>query len=101
MDVKNIGKNIATLRKDRGMTQTALAAELKISNKTVSKWESGQGYPEISQLPSLAQFFNVSIDSLMTERKDGIAIAGNILTDVVKLVDCYPEKGMLANIGEM
>ena len=101
MDVKNIGKNIATLRKKHGMTQTALAEELKISNKTVSKWESGQGYPEISQLPSLAHFFNVSIDSLMTDKPGGIAIAGNILTDVVKMVDCYPEKGMLANIGDM
>ncbi len=101
MNVKNIGKNIAALRKKHGMTQAALAAELKISNKTVSKWESGQGYPEISQLPSLAQFFNVSIDSLMTDKPDGIAIVGNILTDVVKMVDCYPEKGMLANIGDM
>lgn len=101
MDVKNIGKNIAVLRRKMGLTQTALAEELKISNKTVSKWESGQGYPEISQLPYLAQFFNISIDSLMSDQPKGIALAGNILTDVVKIVDCYPEKGMLANITDM
>lgn len=101
MDIKNIGKNIAALRKKMGLTQTALADELKISNKTVSKWESGQGYPEISQLPYLAQFFNVSIDSLMLGQPKGIAIAGNILTDLVKITDCYPEKGMLANITDI
>ena len=98
MDARNIGLTIAQLRKKNGMTQSALAEQLQISAKTVSRWESGLGYPEITQFPMLAKIFGVSIDYLMTGERKGIIFAGNILADVVKAVDCYPKIGMLANI---
>ena len=62
----NLGKNIAELRKSKGWTQAMLAEKLNISDKAVSKWESGFGYPEITLLPKLAEIFEVSIDYLMT-----------------------------------
>lgn len=62
----SIGKTIATLRKSKGWTQVELATKLNVSDKTISKWESEAGFPEISQLPVLATLFNVSIDYLMT-----------------------------------
>ena len=93
-----IGANIARLRKKQGMTQAQLAEKLYVSNKTVSKWERGAGYPEITQLASLSRILGTSIDGLIMNEKHGIAIAGNMLTDTVKLIDTYPEKGMLANI---
>ena len=62
MDAKTIGTMIAQLRKKNGLTQAALAQKLNISDKTVSKWESGYGYPEITQFPVLAALFGVSID---------------------------------------
>ena len=97
MDSKSIGKTIAALRKRIGLTQSELAERLNISNKAVSKWENGQGYPDISLFPALAALFGVSIDYLMLQKK-GIAVAGNIIIDVVKNIERYPEAGTLANI---
>ncbi len=94
----SIGANIARLRKKRGMTQSELARALYVSNKTVSKWERGLGYPEITQLPAIARLLGSTMDHLMLGDRHGIAVAGNILTDRVKITDIYPEKGMLANI---
>lgn len=94
----SIGANIARLRRRRNMTQADLARHLYVSNKTVSKWERGLGYPEITQLPSIARLLGTTVDHLMLGDRHGIALAGNILTDCVKVTELYPEKGMLANI---
>ena len=66
----SIGKTIAELRKEKGWTQIELAAKLNVSDKAVSKWESEGGFPEITQLPVLAKIFDVSIDYLMTGKKE-------------------------------
>ena len=66
----SIGKTIAELRKSKGWTQVELAERLNVSDKAVSKWESEGGFPEITQLPVLASIFDVSIDYLMTGKKD-------------------------------
>ncbi|MBQ7334859.1 MAG: helix-turn-helix domain-containing protein [Clostridia bacterium] len=96
-----IGANIAHYRQRKGLTQAALAEMLFVSNKTVSKWERGVGYPEITQLLSLARILGTTVDHLLVGERHGIAIAGNILTDTVKLIDFYPEKGMLSNISSL
>lgn len=97
----HIARNIARLRKKRGLTQAELAAMLYVSNKTVSKWERGAGYPEMPQLIRLADLFGVTVDSLIRGEKNGIAVAGNILTDEVKVIEAFPERGMLVNITAM
>ena len=66
MSKHSIGKTIATLRKTKGWTQVELAEKLNVSDKAVSKWESETGLPEISQLPTMATLFGVTIDYLMT-----------------------------------
>lgn len=101
MDAKSIGTLISKLRKKHGMTQSQLAEKLNISDKTVSRWENGIGYPEVMQFPALASIFGVSVDYLMSGDRKGITFAGNIIVDVVKTVDCYPKVGMLANIKEV
>lgn len=101
MDAKSIGALICKLRKKHGMTQSQLAEVLNISDKTVSRWENGIGYPEVMQFPALASIFGVSVDYLMSGDRKGITFAGNIIVDVVKTVDCYPKVGMLANIKEV
>lgn len=98
MDAKSFGINLSKLRKSCGMTQSQLAERLNISDKTVSRWENGLGYPEITQFPKLAAIFGVTVDRLMGGERKGIALAGNILTDIVKNVDAYPKIGMLSNI---
>ncbi len=98
MDTKSVGYTIASLRKKSKLTQLELANLLNVSDKTVSKWENGLGYPEITQLPELSRIFGVSIDYIMTGERKGITLAGNILADVVKTVNDYPKQGMLTSI---
>lgn len=59
-----IGRKIAQFRKEKGITQEALAQVLNVTNQAVSKWESEQCSPDIQLLPELAYFFGVSIDEL-------------------------------------
>lgn len=54
MDAARVGDFLASLRKSKGYTQQEVADELNVSNKTVSKWEQGGGFPEITVLPALA-----------------------------------------------
>jgi len=61
----NIGKMIAKKRYEKGLTQEELANYIGVSKASVSKWETGQSYPDITFLPQLATFFNISIDELM------------------------------------
>lgn len=98
MDAKVTGNLIAGLRKKRGFTQAELAEKLNVSNKAVSRWENGLGFPEVTQFPPLAALLGVTVDYLMSGERKGIMVAGSIVADVVKRVDCYPKIGMLANV---
>ncbi len=97
----NIAENIVRLRKKLGLTQDALAEKLYVSNKTVSKWERGAGFPEITQLPRLARVLGVSVDELLRDDRSGIAFVGNILVDTVKMIGVYPTPGMLSQISSV
>lgn len=61
----NISKIIADKRREKGATQDQLAVHIGVSKASVSKWETGQSYPDITLLPQLAAYFNISIDDLM------------------------------------
>lgn len=61
----NISKIISDKRREKGVTQEQLADYIGISKASVSKWETGQSYPDITFLPQLASYFNISIDDLM------------------------------------
>ena len=98
MNAKVFGATIMRLRKEKGYTQLELAEKLHISDKTVSKWENGLGYPDIEQLPAIANLFGITTDYLLLEENKGITLAGSMVVDVVKTIDEYPVCGMLANI---
>lgn len=61
-----IGKTIARLRRELGVTQEQLALAIGVSAPAVSKWETGQSYPDIALLPPLARFFRISTDALLS-----------------------------------
>ena len=60
-----IGRNIKQLRRERELTQEEVAAHLGISFQAISKWERGDGYPDITMLPAIANYFGVTVDELL------------------------------------
>lgn len=65
MDYEKIGGLIRSLRTQQGLTQRELAQRLTVSDKAVSKWERGQGCPDVSLLPRLAQTLGVEMEGLL------------------------------------
>lgn len=65
MNIYVTGSTIKTLREKRNMTQTELAEKIGVSSKTVSKWETAKGLPDISLLQPLAQALGISLIELM------------------------------------
>lgn len=65
MNELNIAKTLIIKRKERGITQEELAGYMGVSKASVSKWENGQSYPDITFLPILANFFNITVDELI------------------------------------
>ena len=63
---KEFGVKVSSLRKARGLTQANLAEKLNISNKAISRWETGEGYPETTLLLPLAEALGVSVDYLLS-----------------------------------
>ena len=61
----NLSNILVKKRKEKGITQDQLAAYIGVSKASVSKWETGQSYPDITFLPQLAAYFNMSVDELI------------------------------------
>lgn len=61
----NIAKTLVLKRKEKGITQEEIAAYIGVSKASVSKWETGQSYPDITFLPQLASYFNITVDELI------------------------------------
>lgn len=65
-----VARNLAELRKDEELTQGALAKMLNYSDKAVSKWECGDSLPDLETLMTLANFYGVTLDYLVTENPE-------------------------------
>lgn len=65
MDQVKVGKFIAALRKEQGLTQEALGQRLGVTNKTVSRWENGNYMPDIELLIPLGEALGVSVNELL------------------------------------
>ena len=69
MDANKFGCFVADRRKELNMTQKDLAAKIHVTDKAVSRWERGLGFPDINTIKELADALNVSITELMTSEK--------------------------------
>ena len=69
MDAKKLGTFIATLRKENNMTQVELAQKLQVTDKAVSKWERGLGFPDINTIEPLADALGVSVLEIMRSKR--------------------------------
>ena len=65
LDCEKVGKLILFLRKENKMTQKQLGDILRISDKTISKWERGMGCPDVSLLQEISNFFGVNIEKIL------------------------------------
>lgn len=71
MDPEKFGAFVALCRKEKNMTQLELAQELKVTDKAVSRWERGKGFPDISLLVPLAEALDITVLELMnSERRE-------------------------------
>lgn len=69
MDPILIGKFLATLRKERGMTQEELGEKIGVTNKTISRWENGNYMPPVEALLELSELYGISINEILTGRR--------------------------------
>lgn len=65
----NFGEKLKQLRKQKGLSQEQLAEKIYVSRQTITKWESGNGIPDIENLLAISSLFNESLDSLLSEEK--------------------------------
>ena len=66
MNQEAIGKFISTCRKEKGLTQTQLAEKLNITNRAVSKWETGKSVPDAAIMLDLCEILDVSVNELLS-----------------------------------
>ena len=78
-----LAKNLAYYRKASGLTQLELAEKFNYSDKSVSKWERGEGFPDVFVLKSLADFYGITIDDFYLEEKKKISSQNHSLTKQV------------------
>ena len=68
-----LAKNLVYYRKASGLTQLELAEKFNYSDKSISKWERGEGFPDVFVLKSLADFYGINIDDFYSEEHKKIA----------------------------
>lgn len=84
MKKDTLGKRIAVLRKEKGLTQQALAEQMGVTDKAVSKWERDLSFPDVSSLPQLAEILGVTVDELMAS---GVRQSAEAPSQVRKTID--------------
>ena len=82
--MKSIGETIATLRKEKGMTQSQLAEKMNVTDKAVSKWERDLSCPDINTISKLADVLGVSVEEFLKAKKR--EYAGSKIKDLFNLI---------------
>jgi transcriptional regulator with XRE-family HTH domain len=70
MNQEKIGRFISQCRKEQGLTQEQLAEKLHITNKAISKWETGKGMPDSSIMLELCRILKISVNELLSGQKN-------------------------------
>ena len=92
-----VARNITYLRTDAGMTQAELAAKINYSDKSVSKWERGEGMPDVTVLMQMAEIFGITVDWILTDHpkphpprsRNGMTRNQRIITEIALLGVLY------------
>ena len=96
IDAKNVGEQIYSLRKTKGITQNELGERLCISPQAVSKWERGETLPDTAILPDLANVLETSVDNLLCGGMRQAHYKGKItVADAAEGISCFERIGEL------
>ncbi len=99
MDCRKIGQLICKLRKEKGLTQKQLAELLRLSPKTISKWECGNGCPDVVILPQLADVLGIGTEQLLQgQLQDSIFSGGNMKK--IRFYHCSSCGNVMTGTGE-
>lgn len=74
----SFSENMQYLRKKENLTQEQLAERLDVSRQAVSKWESGQSYPEMEKILQLCEMFCCNLDTLIKRKKSATDLTGSL-----------------------
>ncbi len=95
----SFGENLQTIRKRNQLSQEGLAEMLGVSRQAVSKWELGEGYPEVDKLLILSKKLNVSLDSLLGGECAPIAAENGKHSDRIRIVS--PHEGVIVSTSKV
>jgi len=95
----SFGENLQFIRKSNHLSQEDLAEMLGVSRQAVSKWELGEGYPEVDKLLILSKKLNVSLDSLMKSESNNIKPENGSFSDTIRIIS--PNEGVIINASKV
>ena len=84
----NFSENFKQLRKEKGYTQEKIAEILGVTGQTVSRWELGMCYPDIELLPSIANYFGVTVDVLLSNDKNSKKRDSELFYEKLDTLEC-------------
>ncbi len=95
----SFGENLQTIRKKNQLSQEGLAEMLGVSRQAVSKWELGEGYPEVDKLLILSKKLNISLDSLLGGESTPVASENTKPSDLIRIVS--PNEGVIVRVTKV
>ena len=95
----SFGENLQMLRKKNHLSQERLAEMLGVSRQAVSKWELGEGYPEVDKLLILSKKLNVSLDSLLGEDNTPTVSENSKPSDMIRIFS--PNEGVIISASKV
>jgi len=87
MDQKQTGSFLKELRKEKGLTQEQLAEHFNVSDRTVSRWETGTNMPDLSTLVEIADFYNVDIREIIEGERESENMNEDLKETLIKVAD--------------
>ena len=95
----SFGENLQTIRKKNQLSQEGLAEMLGVSRQAVSKWELGEGYPEVEKLLILSKKLSVSLDSLLGGENTPIVSGKGNPSDMIRIIS--PNEGVIISTSKV
>ncbi len=95
----SFAENLQTIRKNNHLSQEELAEMLGVSRQAVSKWELGEGYPEVEKLLILSNKLNVSLDSLMGGSIPRSEPQASGKTGIIRIIS--PNEGVIMDVSKV